>query len=156
VLARSGMDNAMFAVNYMTAILGADVAYVAHKLTIQAEATVFQLFRARGEDNLKASNDSTRTNSTFGLHVGYFFLPVLSAGAEIRYQRWLSTPTTGAKNAMTGVVTSTNFPDNRLDTLTVAVGPRVHFKLSKSIWCRPGFSYARGVDRPLTDASYNM
>ena len=156
VWARSAMDNAMFAVNYFTAIAGVDAAYVANKLTVQAEATIFQLLRARGDDNLAASNDSTRTNSTFGLHVGYFFLPILSAGAEVRYQRWLSTPTTGAKNATTGVVTSTSFPDNRLDTLTVAVGPRAHFKLSKSIWCRPGLSYARGVDRPLTDASYNM
>jgi hypothetical protein len=156
VLARSGMDNAMFAVNYMTAILGADVAYVAHKLTIQAEATVFQLFRARGDDNLKASNDSTRTNSTFGLHVGYFFIPQLSAGAELRYQRWLSTPTTGAKNAMTGVVTNTAFADNRMDTLTTAFGPRMHFKLGKTTWIRPGISYAFGIDRPLSDGDFKM
>ncbi len=156
VWARSAMDNAMFAVNYFTAIAGVDAAYVAHKLTVQAEATLFQLFRARGADNLSASNDSTRTNSTFGLHVGYFVLPMLSLGSELRYQRWLSTPTTGAKNAMTGVVTSTPFPDNRLDTLTVAIGPRFHFKISKSIWCRPGVSYAKGIDRPLKDASYDM
>ncbi|MDB4981400.1 MAG: putative secreted protein, partial [Myxococcales bacterium] len=156
VLARSGMDNAMFAVNYFTAIVGGDAAYVAHKLTIQAEATLFQLFRARGDNNLKASNDSTRTNSTFGLHVGYFLLPMLSVGTELRYQRWLSTPTTGAKNAMTGVVASTNFADNKLDTMTVAVGPRFHFKVGKSIWIRPGLSYSRGLDRPLSDASYNM
>jgi hypothetical protein len=156
VLARSGMDNAMFAVNYFTAIVGADAAYVAHKLTVQAEATVFQLFRARGDNNLKASNDSTRTNSTFGLHVGYFLLPMLSIGSELRYQRWLSTPTTGAKNATTGVITSTNFADNKLDTMTVAIGPRFHFKVGKSIWIRPGLSYARGLDRPLTDASYNI
>jgi hypothetical protein len=156
VWARSAMDNAMFAVNYFTAIAGADAAWVAHDVTVQAEATIFQLLRARGANNLTASNDGARTNSTFGLHVGYFFLPVLSGGAEIRYQRWLSTPTTGAKNAMTGVVTSTPFPDERLDTLTVAVGPRLHFKIGKSIWCRPGLSYARGLDRPLSDASYNM
>jgi hypothetical protein len=156
VWARSAMDNAMFAVNYFTAIAGVDAAYVAHKLTVQAEATLFQLFRARGDNNLSASNDSTRTNSTFGLHVGYFVLPMLSLGGEARYQRWLSTPTTGAKNATTGVVTSTPFPDNRLDTMTVAIGPRFHFKIGKSIWCRPGVSYSKGVDRPLKDAGYDM
>jgi hypothetical protein len=156
VLARSGMDNAMFAVNYMTAIVGVDAAYVANKLTIQAEATLFQLFRTRGDNNLKASNDSTRTNSTMGLHVGYFFIPALSAGAELRYQRWLSTPTTGAKNAMTGVITNTNFADNRMDTLTAAFGPRFHFKIGKSTWIRPGVSYAFGIDRPLSDGDYKM
>lgn len=156
VLARSGMDNAMFAVNYMTAIVGVDAAYVAHKLTIQAEATLFQLFRTRGEDNLKASNDSTRTNSTFGVHVGYFFIPMLSAGAELRYQRWLSTPTTGTKSAATGVVTNANFADNRMDTLTAAFGPRFHFKVGKSTWIRPGISYAFGIDRPLTDGDFKM
>jgi hypothetical protein len=156
VWARSAMDNAMFAVNYFTAIAGVDAAYVAHKLTLQAEATIFQLFRARGDNNLTASNDSTRTNSTFGLHAGYFVLPVLSLGGELRYQRWLSTPTTGAKNAMTGAVTSTPFADYKLDTMTVAVGPRFHFKLGKSVWMRPGISYARGLDRPMKDAGYDM
>jgi hypothetical protein len=156
ILARSGMDNAMFAVNYMTAIVGVDFAYVANKLTLQAEATLLQLFRTRGEDNLRASNDSARTNSTFGVHAGYFFLPMLSAGAEIRYQRWLSTPTTGARNAATGVVTNTNFADNRMDTLTVAFGPRFHFKLGKTTWIRPGISYAFGLDRPLTDGEYKI
>jgi hypothetical protein len=156
VLARSGMDNAMFAVNYMTAILGVDVAYVANKLTIQAEATVFQLFRTRGDNNLRASNDSTRTNSTLGLHVGYFFLPMLSGGAELRYQRWLSTPTTGTRNAMTGAVTNVDFADNRMDTLTAALGPRFHFKIGKTTWIRPGVSYAFGFDKPLTDGNYKM
>lgn len=156
VLARSGMDNAMFAVNYMTAILGVDVAYVANKLTIQAEATVFQLFRARGDNNLRASNDSARTNSTLGLHVGYFFIPMLSAGAEVRYQRWLTTPTTGTRNAMTGVVTNVDFADNRMDTLTAALGPRFHFKVGKTTWIRPGISYAFGFDKPLTDGNYKM
>jgi hypothetical protein len=156
VWARSAMDNAMFAVNYFATIGGIDAAYVAHDLTIQAEVTIAQLFRARGDNNLTASNDKTRTNGAYGLHVGYFIVPMLSVGAELRYQRWLSTPTTGAKNAMTGVVTTTPFPDDKLDTTTVAIGPRLHFNIRKSIWIRPGLSYARGLDRPLTDASYNI
>jgi hypothetical protein len=156
VWGRSAMDNAMFAVNYFATIGGVDAAYVAHNLTIQAEVTIAQLFRARGDNNLAASNDNRRTNGMYGLHAGYFIVPMLSVGAELRYQRWLSTPTTGAKNAMTGVVTSTPFPDYKLDTTTVAIGPRLHFKVGKSIWIRPGLSYSRALDRPLTDASYNI
>jgi hypothetical protein len=38
VRARSAMDNAMFATNYFTGILGVDGAYVDHKLTVQLEA----------------------------------------------------------------------------------------------------------------------
>ena len=83
----------MFAVNYFTAIVGGDVAYVDHKLTVQLEATLFQLMRVRG-DNAAAGTDSARTNSTVGLHAGYFIIPMLSLGGELRYQRWLSTPTT--------------------------------------------------------------
>ena len=50
IRARSAMDNAMFAVNYFTAIVGGDVAYVDHKLTVQLEATLLQLMRVRGEN----------------------------------------------------------------------------------------------------------
>ena len=49
IRARSAMDNAMFAVNYFTAIAGGGVAYVDHKLTVQLEATLLQLFRVRGD-----------------------------------------------------------------------------------------------------------
>jgi hypothetical protein len=152
IRARSAMDNAMFAVNYFTAIAGVDAAYVDHKLTVQVEATVLQLFRTRGENAGAVSNDAARTNSTFGLHVGYFLLPVISLGGELRYQRWLSTPTT--KNPMTMAVT--NFPSANLDTLSVGVGPRFHFKLGPTTWLRPGISYSRVLDKPVSDASYNV
>jgi hypothetical protein len=149
VRARSAMDNAMFAVNYFTAILGGDIAYVDHKLTIQAEATLFQLFRVRG-DTAASSTDSTRTNSTVGLHAGYFIIPMLSLGGEIRYQRWLSTPT------QLTMGNKVDIADFAKDTLTVAIGPRMHIPLGRSLFLRPGISYARGLDRPLTDASYNV
>ena len=48
IAARSAMDNAMFAVNYFTAIVGGGVGYVDHKFTLQAEVTLLQLFRVRG------------------------------------------------------------------------------------------------------------
>jgi hypothetical protein len=149
IRARSAMDNAMFAVNYFTVIAGGDLAYVDHKLTVQLEATLFQLMRVRGE-TAGSSTDSSRTNSTVGLHAGYFILPVLSLGGELRYQRWLSTPTTLTMG------NKVNFTDAAMDTLTVAIGPRAHFQLGKGIFLRPGLSYARALDKPVSDASYNV
>jgi hypothetical protein len=149
IAARSGMDNAMFAVDYLTAIGGVDAAYVDHRFTVQAEATLFQLFRVRGEGTAPAT-DHTRTNSTFGLHAGFFILPQLSVGGELRYQRWLTTPT---QLVMTKVVP---IPDASLDTMTVAIGPRGHFALGHGMFFRPGLAYARGLDKPLSSSSYNM
>jgi hypothetical protein len=149
IRARSAMDNAMFAVNYFTAIAGGGIAYVDHKLTVQLEATLLQLFRVRG-DTAPSSTDSTRTNSTVGLHAGYFIVPALSIGGELRYQRWLSTPTQGTPGMLT------NIAGPNMDTLTMAIGPRAHFQVGKGLWLRPGIAYARGLDMPLTTSSYNM
>jgi hypothetical protein len=158
--ARSGMDNAMFAVNYFAAIGGLDGAYIGHRLTVQAEATLFQLLRTRGENNGAASHDSARTNSTFGLSAGYFVLPFLALSGELHYQRWLSTPTTAATatDAVTGAKTTTvsKFTDAQLDTVSFAVGPRFNFKIGSTMWFRPGVSYARILDKPLKTASYDL
>ena len=62
------MDNAMFAVNYMTGIVGAGFGFISNGFTAQVEATLFQLFRVRGNDMTASAPDSTRTNSTAGLH----------------------------------------------------------------------------------------
>jgi hypothetical protein len=150
IKARSAMDNAMFAVNYMTGIAGLGFAYVDHKVTAQVEATLLQLFRVRGSEAASAT-DATRTNSTVGLHLGVFLIPQLSLGGEMRYQRWLSHPTT--RNATGAHVP---FIDANMDTVTFAVGPRAHFKLGTSLWVRPGISYARGLDAPLTTTSFNV
>ncbi len=140
IAARSAMDNAMFAVNYETGIVGADLAWVAHKLTVQAEVTVLQLFRIRHDD---IDTDSARTNGTAGLHVGYFPLTWMSLGTELRYQRWLSTPAAVTANATVR------------DTATFAIGPRFHVKAG-GVWLRPGISYARPLDKPLSDGKYNI
>jgi hypothetical protein len=149
VRARSAMDNAMFAVNYFTAIAGGDVAYVDHKLTVQLEMTLFQLMRVRGS-NAPSSTDSARTNSTVGLHAGYFIIPMLSLGGEVRYQRWLTTPT------QLSMGTKMSFTDAQMDALTVAFGPRAHFQVAKGMFLRPGISYARALDKPVSDQSYNV
>ncbi len=142
VPARSGMDNAMFAVNYLGIAPGVDVAYIADGLTVQAEATVVQYFRTRG-DQSPSSKDSTRTVMTSGLHAGYFVIPQLSLGAELRYQAWLKNP-----SIPTGLKTR--------DNLTVAVGPRLHFELGENVWIRPGIAYARGLDNPMSENKYNI
>jgi hypothetical protein len=141
---RSAFDNAMFAVNYFTVFPGVDFAYVHAGLTVQAEATIFKLTRARGPETI----DHTNTNFTTGLHVGYFVLPVLSFGAEIRHQRWLSTP-----NA---VKADTATDHASRDTTTFAIGPRFHFKLSDSTWFRPGVSLSLPIDDPMKKAEYKI
>jgi hypothetical protein len=149
IAARSAMDNAMFAVDYFTAIGGVDAAWVNHRVTLQGEATVFQLFRARGAGTAPATDD-TRTNSTFGLHAGVFIIPQLSLGGELRYQRWLTTPT------QLVMMKAVPIPDASRDTTTVAIGPRGHFAIGHGMYFRPGISYARGIDKPLSASSYNM
>src|SRR6185369_17163604 len=146
--ARSAMDNAMFAVNYMTGIAGAGFGFISNGFTAQVEATVFQLFRVHGNDMTASAPDASRTNSTAGLHLGYFLLPQLSLGGELRYQRWLSHPNRIAMGM------KTPFVDANMDNVTFAVGPRGHFKLGKTLWIRPGISYSQGLDKPLSDGKY--
>jgi hypothetical protein len=146
--ARSAMDNAMFSVNYMTPLIGADLAWVAHKLTVQAELNLFQLIRTRNEfcaDGMtRCAPEAMRTNATSGLHVGYFLHRLISLGGELRYQRSLSTPESVKAN-----------PAAR-DSTTFAVGPRMHFQIGDNMWVRPGLSYSRALDQPLSNSKYNI
>ena len=139
---RSMMDNAMFATNYFTVFPGVDFAFVRGGFTAQVEATIFQLTKTRGPDGIDKSN----TNFTTGLHVGYFVLPILSLGAEIRHQRWLSTPSSVKADA-TGA---------SRDTTTFAIGPRFHFKLSETVWFRPGIALALPIDDPMKKNDYKI
>jgi hypothetical protein len=131
--ARSAMDNALFAVNYFTAIPGVGLAYTRAGFTAQVEATLLQLTRVR---NSNVDRDSSRTNFTGGLHLGAFLIPMVSVGGELRFQRWLSTP-----------AFLTMWPERR-ETVSFAIGPRGHFKLG-SRWLRPGIAYAQGIDAPM-------
>lgn len=140
IWARSAMDNAMFAVNYFVVFPGVDFAYVANGFTLQAEATLLQLIKTRGPEDA----DDKNTNLTAGLHAGYFVIPELSIGAELRHQRWLSTPTPVEAN------------DALRETTTVAVGPRVHLKLSETTWLRPAIAFALPLDEPMTDGKYKV
>ncbi len=142
ILSRSAMDNAMFATNYLTVFPGVDFAFVKGGFTAQAEVTILELIRTRGDD---VDSDAARTNLTMGLHVGYFVIPMLSVGADLRMQLWL---------------VSDQFLDDGKgandENVSFAIGPRLHFKLSDTMWIRPGLAYARGIDDPLSASSYNI
>lgn len=138
--ARSAMDNAMFATNYAAGIAGLGAGYVSDGFTAQAEITVLQLFKVRGPE----AEDSARTNFTAGVHTGYFFVPALSVGGELRYQRWLSDAAPVVKDS------------HARETVTFAIGPRVHLKLDGKKWVRPGISYSRVLDSPWSDNGYQM
>jgi hypothetical protein len=142
IWARAAMDNAMFAVNDFTVFPGVGFAYVAHGFTAQVEATLLQLTRVKGD--APVAPDSSRTNFTTGLHLGYFLIPQLSIGAELRHQRWLSTPTPVKTNSALR------------DTTTVAFGPRVHIKLGPTMWLRPAISFAVPLDDPMKTAKYKI
>jgi hypothetical protein len=154
--ARSAMDNAMFAVNDFTIFPGVGFAYVAHGFTAQVEATLLQLTRVKGDKKNAAgvanNPDSSKTNFTAGLHVGYFVIPMLSLGGEIRHQRWLSTPKAVELDEADANMTKMGVRD----TTTFAVGPRFHFKLSDSVWFRPGVAYAMPLDKPLSKSKHKI
>lgn len=143
VLARSAMDNAMFATNDLVIIPGVDLAWVGRGLTVQIEATVLQLMRVRGAE---AQKDAQRTNLTMGIHVGYFLVKQLSIGVDIRYQRFLSTPAAVAADK-TGTL---------VDNVTIAGGVRGHFKIGDGMWVRPGIAYVSGLDDPMLAQGYRI
>lgn len=140
IQSRLGMENAMFVPNYLTPVVGADLAYVAGGLTVQGELTVLELIRARGD---QVVSDETRTNSTAGLHVGYAVIPQLIVSAEAHYQRWLSTP---------AFVEA----DGRLrEQASWVAGVRYTAKLG-DVKLRPGLAYASAIDAPMSDVDYRV
>lgn len=140
-------DDAMFAVNYTTAIAGADFAYVKGGFTAQAEATLLQFVRVRGADGGDAT-DLFRTQAAAGLHLGYFFGSRFSLSGDLHHRRWLSHPTT--RSAITGARVALSDAD--MAATTIAVGPRLHFRVGKQGWVRPGLSLVRGLDSRGFDA----
>ena len=140
-LARYGMDNSIFAVNDLTVIPGAAVAWVDRGWTVQAEATLFLLSRVRGA---AAQPEAFKVNFTTGLFVGYFVVPsYLSLGIELHYQRYFLGPA------------SANTAPATIDNLTMAGGVRFHVPIGRT-WLRCGVSYGGGLDDPMAAAHYNV
>ena len=140
ILARSAMDNAMFAPNYLTIIPGVDFAYIANGLTAQLEATFFQLNRVRGEN---VDKDPERTNFTSGLGLGYAVTSQLSVATELRYQRWLNNQT----------VAATANPATQ--NLSIGIGPRLNLKYGSTV-IRPGIAYTNGLMGPMGSGGYTF
>lgn len=143
VVARGALDNALFAVNDLVLFPGVDLAYLAHGLTIQAEVTLLQLRRLRGAE---VQPDVWKTNLTTGLHIGYFVVPWAQVSAELRYQRWLSTPS---------FVRADPSGASR-DTLSAVAGLRFRFKVGQALSLRPGLAYGRGLDDPMARQNYHL
>lgn len=143
ILARSALDNAMFALNDLVVFPGFDLAYVDGNLTVQGEVTLLQLFRVRGD---AVQPDERKTNLTTGLHVGYFVTPWASPVGELRYQRWLSTPA--------GVAADPSGASR--DVLTVSVGARFHIEVAPKVFLRPAIAYTRGLDDPMAARDYHI
>jgi hypothetical protein len=138
------MDNPLFAVNDFAVVPGLDLAYVGHGYTAQLEATFGQLERVRG-----AANQPEQAKSVFtgGFHAGRFLVPQLSLGVELRYQRWINAP----------IAVDHHVAGTSVDLLSLGLGPRLHFNVAPRVWIRPGVSYSRGFDHPLTSpGNYNI
>jgi hypothetical protein len=132
--ARSGFDVTM-ATNDVGIVPGVGVGWVSRGWTLQLEATLAQLFRVRGEAR---QPEARRTNSVLAVHAGYFVLPSLSVGTELRYNRWLAPPL-----AVEADKTGASY-----DNTTVALGLRFHVRFASG-WLRPGIAYVRALDEPL-------
>lgn len=142
IYARSAMDNALFAVNYFGIIGGVGVAYMTHGLTVQAEATLLQYLRVRGE---LVDTDSARTNFTTGLHVGYQIVPWLTLSGELRGQVWLSSVSVVTKD-----------PSKR-EQFTFALGARTRIDLVRDkIIMRPGLAWVHPIDDPMNKNGFNV
>ncbi|HUQ06812.1 MAG TPA: hypothetical protein VM261_30120 [Kofleriaceae bacterium] len=141
-------DDAMFDVNYLTAMVGGDVAFAKHGFTAQAEATLQQSVRVRGDESA-ASTDAARTRASLGAHVGAHLGSHVSLGGDLLYQRWLSHPT--ELDSMTD--TRAPLADADMSALTMSLGLRVRFRVGPTS-VQPGLSFTRGLDAtgPTADA----
>ncbi|MBL8714745.1 MAG: hypothetical protein JNL79_02050 [Myxococcales bacterium] len=139
-LARGLMNGVMFTPNEIYALFGADLAFVARGFTAQIEVTVAPGARVRGE---VATPDATKVNSVNGLALGYYVIPQLSVGAELWYQRWLSTPASVEKDS------------SLRDALSLVGGVRGHIDAG-GFKVRPGVSYGVGVRGTLADKHVHM
>jgi hypothetical protein len=140
-LARSALDNTSFALNDVGLPTGLSFALVTSGVTAQIDATITPSIRVKAQET---QPDSYKVNSTYGLFLGYAFAREVSLGAELRYQRYLTTPASVERD-----------PSTR-DNLTVAGGPRFSFRVRDSVWVRPGVSYGRGLRGPVEQQGFQM
>jgi hypothetical protein len=142
MLARSGFDNPLFMPNYFTVWPGLDVAYVSHGFTGQLELSLPVMNNVRGPSTEKTTN----AELTVGLHGGYFIFPWMSAGLELRYQRWI-----------TNAAVVANDPSGQLrDLFTIEPGFRFHIPINETVTFRPALALGFGLDQPMAGSSYKI
>jgi hypothetical protein len=142
---RSAMDNALFAVNYLTPTIGVGAAFIRHGLTAQADVTLLELIRVRGEGR---DADATRTNFTAGVHVGYLVVPWLTASAEFHYQHWLYNPSLDP--------TVANPAGKPAGQATAEIGVRANLPLSRTVLARPGVAFGFPLGGPMGTDDYRV
>lgn len=145
ILTRSAMDNALFAVNYLTPTAGVGAVFIKYGLTVQAEVTLLQLIRVRGETR---DADPMRTNFTAGLHVGYLIVPWLTASGELHYQHWLYNPSIDP--------TPTNPAGKPAGQATAEIGLRANVPLSRTILARPGVAFGFPIGGQMGTDDYRI
>ncbi len=133
-LARSRFEGAtMFSPNDLAPFVGGDIAWVDGGLTLQAEATLFELLRVTGAPT---DPDATKTSLSMGVSAGYFVIPQLSVGVEVRDQSFLTTPAA----VQAGTVARS--------WVTAGGGVRVHAQLADHVWLRPGLAFFQPLNDP--------
>lgn len=142
VNARGHIDSALYNVNDFGLLGGAGFAWIDHGFTAQVEVTFAQFFRVRGTAD---QIEEAKTSFITGLHVGYFVIPQLSVGGDLRYQRWFNAP----------LAVDRDPSGDSVDNLTFALGVRAHITLSKTMRLRPGIAYSRALDKPLASSTPN-
>ncbi len=140
-LARSAMDNVSFSVNDVGFPTGSSLAFVKAGVTAQVDATIIPSVRVKAA---ATQPDTHKVNSTYGFFLGYLFVRELSIGAELRYQRYLTTPAAVAKD------------EAARDNLTIALGPRFVLELTESVSLRPAVTYGHGLRGPISQQSFQI
>ncbi len=144
-LARSRFEGSTtFSPNDVAPFAGGDIAWVSDGWTLQAEATLFEALRVRGSE---ADPDSNKTVLTMGADAGYFVIPELSVGVEVRDQSFLTTPAAVASGKMSR------------SWVTAGGGARVHLHLGEHVWLRPGLAFLQPLNDPsptLSASDYHI
>lgn len=138
-LARFSLDSAIALPNYTWLGAGASLSWTGYGATAQAEITALHGYQSRGAESL----DDTLSSGIGGLFLGYYLLPQLNLGAELRYQRFLSTPASVVKDPLLR------------DQLSFAVGARGHLKTELGT-VRPGLSWGHGIGGASARAGNNV
>jgi hypothetical protein len=140
-LARSAMDNAAFAFNDLGFPTGLSLAFVQRGFTAQLDGTIIASGRVKGPGT---EGDAAKVNSTLGVFLGYFVIPEVSLGVELRYQYYLLP---------TALVDQD--PSAR-DNLTVGAGGRIEIEVSDSTRLRPGICLSTGLSGYVEQQSFHM